>query len=105
MKMQVSFRYALYTCARAFGVIYYSIYALPVLPLRPVGTPLVSRSVALELAAIVLLFGFRTAKRGTPLVRTPLSVLTTFPIFYAICMRNQRTIIGNVVEGSVTCWF
>ena len=43
------------------------------------------------------------AKRGTPLVRcSTLSILTTFPIFYASCMRNQRTIIGNVVEGSVT---
>ena len=26
------------------------------------------------------------------------SVLTTFPILYAICMRNHRIIIVNVVE-------
>ena len=31
-----------------------------------------------------------------PLVRTTLSVLTTFPIFYAMCMRKHRIIIGNV---------
>ena len=35
--------------------------------------------------------------RRTPLVRTTLSDLTTLPIFYAICMRNHRIIIGNVV--------
>ena len=35
--------------------------------------------------------------------RTTLSVLATLPIFYAICMRNHRIIIGNVAEGSVTC--
>ena len=39
------------------------------------------------------------AQRGAPLVRTTLSVLTTFPIIHAICMRNHRVIIGNVVEG------
>ena len=33
------------------------------------------------------------------------AVLTTFPIFYAICMRNHRIIIGSVVEGSVTWAF
>ena len=27
-----------------------------------------------------------------------ISVLTTFPIFYAICMRNHRILTGNVVE-------
>ena len=37
----------------------------------------------------------------SPLVCPTLSVLTTFPIFYAICMRNHRAIIGNVVEGEV----
>ena len=26
----------------------------------------------------------------------------TFPIFYAICMRNHRIIIGNGAEASVT---
>ena len=31
-------------------------------------------------------------------------VLTTFPMFNAICMQNHRIIIGNVVEGSVL-WF
>ena len=33
--------------------------------------------------------------RPAPLERTTSSVLTTFPIFYAICMRNHRIIIGN----------
>ena len=43
------------------------------------------------------------ASRGVPpLVRTTSSVLTTFPIFYAICMKNHRIIVGNVVKGSVT---
>ena len=32
------------------------------------------------------------AGRGGPLVRTTSPLLTTFPIFYAICMRNQRII-------------
>ena len=31
---------------------------------------------------------------------TTASVLTTFPIFYAICMRKHRIIIGNVVKGA-----
>ena len=35
-----------------------------------------------------------------PLVRK-LYQLTTFLIFYAICMRNHRTIIGNVAEQVV----
>ena len=35
-----------------------------------------------------------------PFVRTTSSVLTTFPIFYAICMRNYHIIIGDVVEGA-----
>ena len=43
------------------------------------------------------------AREVPPFVCTTLSVLTTFPIFYAVCMGNHRTIIGNVVEGSVTC--
>ena len=44
-------------------------------------------------------------QEGAPLVvvRTPLSVLTTFPTFYAIVKRNRRMKLGNVVEGSVTC--
>ena len=33
------------------------------------------------------------------LVRTTLSVLTTFPILYAMCIRYHRILIGNVVEG------
>ena len=37
-----------------------------------------------------------------PLVRKTLSVLTTFPIFDAIRMRNHRIIKGNVAEGAVT---
>ena len=41
-------------------------------------------------------------QRGAPLTRQTLSVLTTFPILYAICMRNHRIIIGNVAEGPVT---
>ena len=41
-------------------------------------------------------------KRGASLVRKTSPVLTTFPICYAICMRNHRIIIGNVVEGSQT---
>ena len=28
------------------------------------------------------------------------AVLTTFPIFYAICMGNHRIIIGNVAAGT-----
>ena len=32
-----------------------------------------------------------------PLVRKTLSVFATFPIVYAICMRNHSIIIGNVV--------
>ena len=39
---------------------------------------------------------------GAPLQRTTLSVLTTFPIFYTIFMRNHSIIIGNVAEGSAT---
>ena len=37
-----------------------------------------------------------TAGTPTPLWHTTSSVLTTFPICYAICMRNHRIIIGNV---------
>ena len=33
------------------------------------------------------------------LSRTHLSVLTTFPIVYTICMRSHRIIRGNVVIG------
>ena len=33
-----------------------------------------------------------------PIITKNLSVLTTFPIFYAICMGNHRIIIGNVVK-------
>ena len=38
-----------------------------------------------------------------PLVRTTLYVLPTFPIFYAICMRNHCIIIGNVVAVHGAC--
>ena len=38
--------------------------------------------------------------RPAPLVPTTLLVLTTFPIFYAIFMRNHRIIIGNVVVAT-----
>ena len=34
-----------------------------------------------------------------PLVRTTLSVLTTFPICYAMFMRNHRIVNGNVTVG------
>ena len=34
--------------------------------------------------------------------RTTLSVLATLPIFYAICMRNHRIIIGNVAAAPGT---
>ena len=37
------------------------------------------------------------ARPTPPLVPTILSVLTTFPICYTICMRNHRILIGNVV--------
>ena len=37
-------------------------------------------------------------KRGAdPLVRTTLSVLTTFPRLYAICMGNHRIIIVMII--------
>ena len=39
------------------------------------------------------------AREVPPLERTTLSVLTTLPIFYAICMRKHRNTIRNVVEG------
>ena len=54
-------------------------------------------------AAEAGLLVYRWAEWCPPFVRTHLSVLTTFLICYAICMRNRRIIIGNVVEGSVTC--
>ena len=38
-----------------------------------------------------------SSRTFAPLIRATLSVLTTFPILYAICMRNHRIIIGNVV--------
>ena len=52
---------------------------------------------------------------GVPLVGATLSVLTTFPILYAIFIRNHRIMTGNVVEGTPlpacggranrrTCW-
>ena len=43
---------------------------------------------------------FLRSPPSAPLVRTTLYVLTTFPIFYAICMRNHRVIIRNVVGYS-----
>ena len=41
------------------------------------------------------------AKRGAPLVGTNLSGLTTFPIFYAIRMRNHHIINGKCGGRSV----
>ena len=38
-----------------------------------------------------------SSRTFAPLVRATLSVLTTFPILYAICMGNHRIIVGNVV--------
>ena len=53
-----------------------------------------------------LLHIFNSSRNGQqcpPLVRTTLSALTTFPICYAICMRNHRIIIGNVVCLCAMC--
>ena len=39
-------------------------------------------------------------KRGAPIVRKNSSLLTTFPLFYAILMGNHCIIIGNDVKRS-----
>ena len=64
------------------------IYGVSLWPDMNAGTPLgaLGRSV----------MSLERAKRGAFLVRTKWLGLTTFPIFYAICMRNHRIKIGNV---------
>ena len=46
--------------------------------------------------------GLRAGQHGVPISSHSLisfnPVLTPFPMFYAICMRNHRVIIGNVAE-------
>ena len=49
-------------------------------------------------------FSLEWSKRVPPLVGTHLSGLATFPIFYAICMRNHRIIMENVGALCISPW-
>ena len=84
---------------RMDGVVLLVGAALAVVMLERVGV-----SVGAALAAVVVLPGVSVWLEvpsllvSTPLVRTNSSVLTTFPIYYAILMRNHCIIIGLWLE-------